>query len=65
MIFHITDIWQWYFGMAYTDSLHVYEGCLITFQLSFAVCLRDKLIEVKMLPYKAIAFDHFTIEEKH
>ena len=46
-------------AIAWTDP---YKGCFITIQLPFSVCLRGKLIQVKMSPYKLWDLDHFTIE---
>ena len=40
-----------------------YKVCFITFQQPFSVCLRGKLIQVKISLYKLMDLDHFTIEE--
>ena len=37
----------------------------MTFQQPFYVCLRGKLIQVKISLYKLMDLDHFTIEEKY
>ena len=42
-----------------------YKGCFITFQQPFSVCLRGKLIQVRMPLYKLMDLDHFTIEKKY
>ena len=51
-------------GKAQTDPQ---KGCFITFQQPFYVhvCLRGKLIQVKMSLYELMDLDHFTIEEKY
>ena len=41
-------------GIEQTDS---YNGCFITFQQSFLVCLRGKLIQVKMSLYKLMEME--------
>ena len=40
-----------------------YEGCFITFQQPFSVCLRGKLIQVKTYIYELMDVDHFTFEK--
>ena len=48
--------------MAYID---LYKVFFKTFKLPFSVCLRGKLIQVKMFLYKLTDLGHFTIEEKY
>ena len=46
-------------------SIDWYKGCFITFLLRFSVCLKGKLIQVKMSLCKLMDLDHFTIAQKY